>query len=166
MILETFVEALLGNDEETPYDTSKSSPSDAQHSGYSPHSHYHLNDDESPYDLDIRLQPMRLSESSSSILVPVLRTADVKEEGRGTQHTDYRHSPYLESSKSLTREGGVYHEARNSWTLSPRPTGYDRISQSLDGSFDIDKMDPEIREQRRDALLERMRRVLDGEQIV
>ncbi|KAG6828359.1 hypothetical protein H0H92_008247 [Tricholoma furcatifolium] len=46
------------------------------------------------------------------------------------------------------------------------PSGYDEVNRSSSEILDVDKMDPEMREKRRDAILEQMRRVLDGEQIV
>ncbi|KAG6918572.1 hypothetical protein DXG01_013373 [Tephrocybe rancida] len=55
--------------------------------------------------------------------------------------------------------------AMQPWRFSPFKGGYDEVArQSSNDVHDIDSMDPETREKRREAILEQMRRVLDGEQ--
>ncbi|KAH0584536.1 hypothetical protein H2248_010069 [Termitomyces sp. 'cryptogamus'] len=155
-------EALLAA-EETPSEALNSLASDSQHLGSSSHDHYYPAGRQSSYSLDIQLQPTRFSESTSTILVPVLQAVDEIGD-QDSRHTGHSRSSSSRSSKSSTQEeGGGLHRP---WSFSPRPMGYDRISQRSSDDLDIDRMGPETREQRRDALLERMRRVLDGEQSV
>ncbi|KAG6860735.1 hypothetical protein C0995_008091 [Termitomyces sp. Mi166 len=162
-------EALLAVEGGTRSETLNSSAAEGQHdrSGSSSLGHYYLEGHQSPDNLLIQPQSMGIPESLNTTLVPVPRAASNREEDREVQHIDRSCSP--STSESSTREEtGLSDETRRRWNYSPRPMDYDEIIQARGSSdaLDIDKLDPETREQRRDALLEQMRRVLDGEQNV
>ncbi|KAG6873285.1 hypothetical protein C0995_000720 [Termitomyces sp. Mi166 len=159
--------ALFAAEGRTPSEISNSSAAGSRHNrlGNSSLDHYYFTGHQSPDNSLIQHQSMGISQSLNTTLVPVSRAAHNEQEVREVQHIDRSHSP--STSKSSTREEvGLPDGTKPSWNPSPRPMGRNQIKRGSSDALDIDKMDPETREQRRDALLEQMRRVLDGEQDV
>ncbi|KAG6860736.1 hypothetical protein C0995_008092 [Termitomyces sp. Mi166 len=165
---QSFAEALLGAEEETSEASHLSATESNEYSDGSSLGHYH-DGHTSPYNLDMQLQPIQFSMRSNSILDPVLRAADNGDQDQEAQYTYHSRSTSLKSLEALTREGSsVLHETGRPRNFSSNPMGYDKIRSSSSDSLETDTktLDSEIRIQRRDALLERMRKVLDGEQSI
>ncbi|KAG5727381.1 hypothetical protein E4T56_gene11950 [Termitomyces sp. T112] len=147
----------------TPSEALNPSAAESWHirSGSSSLGHYYPDSHRGPDD-PVQPQSIPFSESWNAIGIPTRTAHD--DEDQELQHTSYSSSP--STPEPSIEEATFSHETGRPWNSSPRSTGHDEINQSSCDAFDINKMDEETREQCRDALLERMRRVLEGEQSV
>ncbi|KAG6824083.1 hypothetical protein H0H92_008050 [Tricholoma furcatifolium] len=109
--------------------------------------------------LNAPLQPVRYSDNPESLLPSM----NVGEQWDSQHFFDpSRASSPTRAPTTRVASPSLIGQARK---LS-HPSGYDEVNRSSSEILEVDKMDPEMREKRRDAILEQMRRVLDGEQIV
>ncbi|KAH0584537.1 hypothetical protein H2248_010070 [Termitomyces sp. 'cryptogamus'] len=147
----------------TPSEALNPSAAESWHirSGSSSLGHYYPDSHRGPND-PVQPQSIPFSQSWNAIGIPTRTAHD--DEDQEVQHTSYSSSP--STPEPSIQEATLSQETGRPWNSSPRSTGHDEINQSSCDAFDINKMDEETREQCRDALLERMRRVLEGEQSV